>query len=62
MSDVPVILVGNKTDQSRDRMVSCEEGQRRGREISCACFHELSVREDVDAVCIFVFIVLSSFT
>lgn len=50
VSDIPVILVGNKTDQSRDRMVTCEDGQRRGREMSCACFHELSVREDVEAV------------
>lgn len=50
MSDVPVILVGNKTDQIGDRMVSVEEGQRRFRELSCACFHEISVRESVDQV------------
>ncbi|XP_062142248.1 ras-related and estrogen-regulated growth inhibitor isoform X2 [Drosophila sulfurigaster albostrigata] len=46
--DIPVILVGNKTDQTGDRMVSLEEGQRRFRELSCACFHEISVRESVD--------------
>ncbi|XP_055920994.1 ras-related and estrogen-regulated growth inhibitor isoform X2 [Eupeodes corollae] len=50
ISDIPVILVGNKTDQWGDRMVSIEEGQRRFREISCVCFHEISVRESVDQV------------
>lgn len=50
LSDIPVILVGNKTDQTGDRMVSLEEGQRRFRELSCACFHEISVRENVDQV------------
>lgn len=48
--DVPVILVANKTDQNGDRMVSLEEGQRRFREISCACFHEISVRESSEQV------------
>lgn len=48
--DIPVILVGNKTDQTGDRMVTLDEGQRRFREISCACFHEISVRESVDQV------------
>ncbi|XP_053692637.1 ras-related and estrogen-regulated growth inhibitor [Sabethes cyaneus] len=48
--DVPVILVGNKIDQIGDRMVSTEEGQRRAKEISCACFHEISVRESIDQV------------
>lgn len=48
--DVPVILVANKTDQYGDRMVSVEEGQRRFREISCACFHEISVRESIEQV------------
>lgn len=50
MAEVPVILVGNKTDQFGDRMVTVEEGQRRFRELSCACFHEISVRENVDQV------------
>lgn len=31
-------------------MVSVEEGQRRSREIACACFHEISVRESIDQV------------
>lgn len=48
--DVPVILVGNKIDQWGDRMISVEEGQRRSREIACACFHEISVRESIDQV------------
>ncbi|XP_075153938.1 ras-related and estrogen-regulated growth inhibitor isoform X2 [Haematobia irritans] len=48
--DVPVILVGNKTDQIGDRMVSVEEGHRIFRDLSCACFHEISVRESVDQV------------
>lgn len=45
-----MVLVGNKTDQWGDRMVSKEEGHKRFREISCACFHEISVRESVDQV------------
>lgn len=48
--DVPVVLVGNKTDQAGDRMVSHEDGQRRSKEIGCVCFHEISVRESVDQV------------
>uniref|UniRef100_T1GFG3 small monomeric GTPase n=1 Tax=Megaselia scalaris TaxID=36166 RepID=T1GFG3_MEGSC len=48
--DIPVVLVGNKTDQWGDRMVSKEDGHKRFREISCACFHEISVRESVDQV------------
>ncbi|XP_031338618.1 ras-related and estrogen-regulated growth inhibitor [Photinus pyralis] len=48
--DVPVLLVGNKTDQSEDRMVSLEEGQRRSKEIGCICFHEISVRESIEQV------------
>lgn len=50
MLEVPVILVGNKTDQIGDRMITTEEGQRRFKELSCACFHEISVRESVDQV------------
>lgn len=52
--DVPVILVANKIDQYGDRMVSVEEGQRRFREISCACFHEISVRESIEQVCLLI--------
>ncbi|XP_077301061.1 ras-related and estrogen-regulated growth inhibitor-like protein [Arctopsyche grandis] len=48
--DVPVVLVGNKTDQGGDRMVSVEEGQRRSKEIGCVCFHEISVRESIEQV------------
>lgn len=50
--DVPVILVGNKIDQFNDRMVSTEDGQKRSKEIACACFHEISVRESIDQVCV----------
>ncbi|VEN56511.1 unnamed protein product [Callosobruchus maculatus] len=48
--DVPVVLVGNKTDQVEDRMVSHEEGQKRSKEIGCVCFHEISVRESIEQV------------
>ncbi|KAE8744024.1 hypothetical protein FOCC_FOCC009308 [Frankliniella occidentalis] len=48
LSDVPVVLVGNKIDQWGDRMVSPEDGQRRSKEIGCVCFHEISVREDFE--------------
>lgn len=49
-ADVPVVLVGNKADQSGDRMVTMEDGQRRSKEIGCVCFHEISVRESMDQV------------
>ncbi|XP_072394995.1 ras-related and estrogen-regulated growth inhibitor [Diabrotica undecimpunctata] len=48
--DVPVVLVGNKTDQLEDRMISSEEGQRRSKEMGCVCFHEISVRESIEQV------------
>lgn len=51
---MPVILVANKIDQYGDRMVSVEEGQKRFREISCACFHEISVRESIEQVNLFI--------
>ncbi|KAG8238553.1 hypothetical protein J437_LFUL018455 [Ladona fulva] len=51
LPDTPVVaLVGNKTDAWGERMVSMEEGERRSRDIGCACFHEISVRENVDEV------------
>ncbi|KAJ4446608.1 hypothetical protein ANN_13305, partial [Periplaneta americana] len=50
VTDVPVVLVGNKTDQWGDRMVSLEDGQRRSKEIGCVCFHEISVRESIEQV------------
>ena len=46
--EVPVILVGNKKDQSEDRMVTSEEGLKRSRDIGCHSFHEISVRESID--------------
>lgn len=54
--ETPVVLVGNKTDQVGDRMVSTDEGQRRSKEIGCVCFHEISVRESIDQVRFFIFI------
>lgn len=51
--DFPVILVANKIDQEDDRVISKEEGQTRSQEIGCACYHEISVREElleIDAV------------
>lgn len=48
--DFPVILVANKIDQEEDRVISKEEGQARSQQIGCACYHEISVREDVDEV------------
>lgn len=50
MLETPVVLVGNKTDQAGDRMVTTEEGQRRSKEIGCVCFHEISVRESIEQV------------
>lgn len=47
---MPIILVANKTDQKEDRMVSTEEGRLRSAEMGCSCFHEISVRENVDDV------------
>ncbi|VVC24843.1 Small GTP-binding protein domain,P-loop containing nucleoside triphosphate hydrolase,Small GTPase [Cinara cedri] len=48
LSDVPVILVGNKIDQQYDRMVTYADGKKRSQELGCVAFHEISVREDVD--------------
>jgi hypothetical protein len=47
---VPVILVANKIDQSNDRMVTRDEGQKRCEDIGCACFHEISTRESIEDV------------
>ncbi|XP_071452655.1 ras-related and estrogen-regulated growth inhibitor [Hetaerina americana] len=45
-----VVLVGNKTDAWGERMVTYEEGERRSKDIGCVCFHEISVRENLDEV------------
>ncbi|XP_049791952.1 uncharacterized protein LOC126199215 isoform X2 [Schistocerca nitens] len=50
VGEAPVVLVGNKTDQWGERMVSREEGLRRCRDTACAAFHELSVRESIEQV------------
>ncbi|XP_076324358.1 uncharacterized protein LOC143232616 isoform X2 [Tachypleus tridentatus] len=50
LTEVPVLLVGNKADQYGDRMISREDGERRSHEIDCAGFHEISVRESIDEV------------
>ena len=46
--DVPVTLVGNKNDLEPERMVPTKEGWSRSRDIGCAGFHEISVRESVE--------------
>lgn len=58
--DVPVILVGNKVDQQYDRMVTYDEGRKRYQELGCVAFHEISVREDVDQVNQFSYLVSKS--
>ncbi|XP_037047591.1 ras-related and estrogen-regulated growth inhibitor isoform X2 [Bradysia coprophila] len=49
--NAPVLLVGNKTDQHGDRMVTMDEGHKRYKDISCESFHEISVRESYEEVC-----------
>lgn len=44
-----MILVANKADQ-KDRMVTTEEGSKFSREIGCAAFREISVRENIEEV------------
>uniref|UniRef100_T1JBH0 small monomeric GTPase n=1 Tax=Strigamia maritima TaxID=126957 RepID=T1JBH0_STRMM len=46
--EAPVVLVGNKTDQVGERMVSLADGQRRARDIGCVAFREVSVRENCE--------------
>lgn len=47
--ECPVILVANKSDQ-QDRMVTTEQGSMFSREIGCAAFREISVRENIEEV------------
>lgn len=42
--------MANKIDQLYDRMVTKEEGKRRGEDIGCVCFHEISTRESIEDV------------
>ncbi|XP_013421732.1 ras-related and estrogen-regulated growth inhibitor [Lingula anatina] len=52
--DLPVVLVGNKSDLTFERMVSFEEGEKFSFEIGCTNFHEISVRESYESVrCVF---------
>lgn len=52
LQEYPVILVGNKTDQLGDRMMSYEQGKRRSLELGCVSFHEISARESYEEVCL----------
>lgn len=47
---VPVVLLGNKVDKERDRMVMTEEGLTRSRQLGCDYFREVSVSETVDEI------------
>lgn len=51
-----MILIGNKSDLSYtpgERVVSTSEGRQRAEEIEAHAFHEISVRESVDQVNVF---------
>ncbi|XP_053396007.1 uncharacterized protein LOC128556115 [Mercenaria mercenaria] len=48
-SSVPIVLVGNKSDRTRDRMISTAEGREKAYEMKCVAFNEISVREDRDS-------------
>lgn len=48
--ETPVILVGNKKDQTNERVVRLSDGQERYQKISCAGFYEISVRESAEEV------------
>ncbi|CAL1531925.1 unnamed protein product [Lymnaea stagnalis] len=47
---VPVVLLGNKIDKARDRMVMTEEGMSRSRQLGCDYFQEVSVSETVEDI------------
>jgi GTPase SAR1 family protein len=50
--EIPIILVGNKSDLSRDRIVSKEEGKLIKEKHGLSLFMEASLKtgEDVDAI------------
>ncbi|KAL4232604.1 hypothetical protein ACF0H5_007294 [Mactra antiquata] len=48
-SCVPIVLVGNKTDRSRDRMITSAEGREKAQEMNCSDFCEISVMEEADS-------------
>lgn len=52
VDDVPVILIGNKSDLTYDRMVSQDDGEKMCHDLGCSAFKELSVRENIDEVII----------
>lgn len=45
-----MILVGNKADLTNGRMVLEADGKRLCDATGCACFHEVSAREDIEAI------------
>nr|XP_026693245.1 ras-like protein 1 [Ciona intestinalis] len=47
--NTPIVIVGNKNDLSRDRMVSRSEGEKLALELGCS-FYEISVRESIDEI------------
>lgn len=46
---LPAVLVGNKSDRTRDRMVSTAEGKAKSIEMNCIGFYEISLREERDS-------------
>lgn len=48
-SSLPMVLVGNKSDRTHDRMISTAEGREKAYEMNCAAFYEISVREERDS-------------
>ena len=48
-SSLPIVLVGNKSDRTHDRMITTAEGREKAYEMNCASFYEISVREERDS-------------
>lgn len=46
---IPLVLVGNKCDQTRDRMISTAEGREKAYEMNSQGFYEISLQEERDA-------------